>query len=293
MLTIVAFAFGLLVGSFLNVLGLRYKEGGKILSSDIVRGRSYCPACKKTLQWYELVPLVSFLVQRGRCWKCKARISLQYPFVELLSAFLTVGILSYFSHFFDIRILFQEGVNLFPLYLFTVLWLIAGYTLIVMSIIDLRFRIIPDQLNLFLAGLGLGVLLIKQNFAAFFPFQGSFLFSFQDLVVLHSSVLLSGFFAAAIAGAFFILIVLLSRGKGMGLGDVKLVIALGLLLSWPDIMLMIMLSFIIGSLYSLPLLLLKKKSVKSAVPFGPFIAVAVFATIFLGQPILSWYFSLI
>ena len=131
------FVFGTLIGSYINVLGLRYSpEAGFKLSN---KGRSHCPYCGHTLRWYELIPLFSFLIQRGKCRICRHKLSLQYPVVEILSGLVFV--------FVPMKLGFG-----FP----AMIWILAFLTFIVLSIIDFRFKVIPNKLNIFIATIEIG-----------------------------------------------------------------------------------------------------------------------------------------
>ena len=278
------FILGTAAGSFLNVLSLRYREGERIFTRDVFTGRSHCPYCGKTLNWRELIPLISFIVQKGKCRSCGRPLSLQYPFVEVLSGLIFVTFPVYFYRYFHVADLALGGQPFHWYYWILGVWIAAAGGLILMSAIDFRLRIIPDQLNLFLAFLGIILIAVNKNLS----FLGGYalLFKFTDNVLLNH-------LAAAGAGlAFFGLVILFSRGRGMGMGDLKLAGALGLLLGWPDAILSFLLSFIIGAIISLGLIFLKKKSFKDAVPFGPFLAAGVFTVMFFGEKILNYYFQL-
>ncbi len=249
MASIILFFLGLAVGSFINVLALRYKEDGRLISADIISGRSHCPYCGKTLRWYELIPLVSFFMQLGSCRHCHQRLTWQYPLVEL-----AVGL----------------AFLAFPFYPHPApLWILAVVTLLLISLIDLRLYIIPDQLNWFLILLGLALLAGK---------GATNLSVWQDQLI--------GMFAGA---AVFGVIVLLTRGRGMGLGDLKLAAALGFLFGWPDIILIVMIAFAAGGIVSLAVLGLRRKSLKDALPFGPFLAAAAVFVLLFGHYILTTY----
>ena len=129
------FAFGTFVGSFINVLGVRYSEKNGFRSA--VHGRSKCSSCKKTLKWYELVPILSFIVLGGKCRGCKAKISWQYPIVEILTGLV----------FLLVPLQLGQGIP-------ALIWVLAFLTFILISIIDLRLKIIPDKLTIFIAMLG-------------------------------------------------------------------------------------------------------------------------------------------
>lgn len=243
------FILGLAAGSFLNVLALRYREGGRIFTADVISGRSHCPYCQKTLRWYELVPLFSFIIQLGRCRHCHHKITWQYPVVEILSG-LTFVVLPWI-------------VEPAPLGILIVL------TLMLITLIDLRLLVIPDQLNWFLVLLGLAPLFIP----AFDP-----------------HLLIPKIGGALFGLVFFGLIIFLSRGRGMGLGDLKMAAALGFLFAWPSILVLVALAFILGGIWAAGVLLLGKKSMKDAVPFGPFLALAGVLVIFFGSVIINKYY---
>lgn len=232
MTTLILFLLGLAAGSFLNVLSLRYKEGAKLFSLEILTGRSRCPYCGKTLTWYELIPILSYLAQFGKCRACKHPLSIQYPVVELLSGLTFIFI--------------PQFVEPAPVGILVVL------TLILITLIDLRLSIIPNELTGFLAVLGIFTIV-------FFP--------------AHQSIFYK-IIGAVFALALFGLIIFLTKGRGMGMGDLKLAGALGLLFGWPKIVLILMAAFIIGGFWSAIILIAKKKSLKDSIPFGPFLSLA-------------------
>lgn len=286
MFWIILFIFGLAIGSFLNVVSLRYEPGNKVFDLKIINGRSHCPHCQKTLRWYELVPLLSFIVQFGKCRSCGYKLSWQYPIVELLSGLIFV--LVPFA-------LLASGYTLVAI----LIWILIFVLFLLLSIIDFRHYIIPDSINLFLAFLGIILITIYLIFPInqltnslinYNSFIGhySLLFNFSFL----SSIWLNHLFAAFIAMALVAMIIILSRGRGMGWGDFKLVGALGLIFGWPDILMILFLSFIVGSIFVLPLLIKKQKTMKDVVPFGPFLIIASILTFFLGYQIIDCYFKL-
>src|SRR3989344_759895 len=246
------FIFGLAIGSFLNVVSLRFQPKQKLLDLKIIGGRSACPHCQKTLRWYELIPLLSFIVQFGKCRSCGQRLSLQYPLVEILT-----GLIFVFVPYLLSSILNSQFSILIAV------WLLIFILFLLLSIIDFRHYIIPNSINLSLAILGMvlmGIYIFQSNNLTIqqfnnFSFLGhySLLFDFPFL----SSIWLNHFFAAFIAMAFVAAIIILSRGRGMGWGDFKLVGALGLIFGWPDISMLLFLSFIVGSVAVLPLLIKK------------------------------------
>jgi len=238
------FIFGLFIGSFLNCTVYRLEN-----SKSFLKGRSFCPNCKQTLSWLDLVPIFSFLFLKGKCRYCQKRISIQYPLVELLTGLL----------FLLIWLLASD----------IVFWFIISCFLIIIFIYDLKHFIIPDRVLFPAIIIALGYI---------------FVFKY-DLLAEH-------ILSAIGASAFFLFIVLVSRGRGMGVGDVKLAILMGLLLGFPDIIVSLFFAFLIGAIIGVGLILLKKKTLKSEVPFGPFLILGIYIALFFGDKIVNWYFTL-
>ncbi|MEK7512961.1 MAG: prepilin peptidase [Patescibacteria group bacterium] len=288
------FVFGTTIGSFLNVATLRYQPEGRLFSLADLRGRSRCPSCGTTLRWFELIPLLSFLALRGRCRSCGARISLQYPLIELLSG-CAVGLAPlFFNRFWGVsdQLFFSLGAPLTH-YLLIALWVAAVLLYLVLVVIDVRHFIIPNGVSLAIAILGLAVTANLAWYADTLPvFRSSFLSHYQLLFTPFQSVLLNHLLGVAVGGALFGLLHFLSRGRAMGFGDVKLAAASGLVLGWPDIGLAIALSFIVGGLWGSVLIVLGTRTLRDLVPFGPFFVVGVLGTVFLGAKIIGWYFGL-
>jgi prepilin signal peptidase PulO-like enzyme (type II secretory pathway) len=284
MLPVFLFILGLIVGSFLNVVSFRYfPEEKSFLSYKNWFGRSHCQHCHQKLAWFELIPVLSFLIQKGKCWVCHQKLSWQYPIVELASGF------TFLLPFYLISN-FQFPITNFQL-LSSILWILIFLIFLLIWTIDYRLYIIPNELNIALASLGIILISIKDFFNQFGEFQGSFLGSYAALFGLRQNIWLNHFAAALIAAALFGLIIYLSRGRGMGMGDLKLAAVLGLVFGWPDILLALVFSFLIGGIVSLALVVLKKKNMKSRIPFGPFIILGSLALIFFGQQILDCYFN--
>ncbi|MCL4405323.1 MAG: prepilin peptidase [Patescibacteria group bacterium] len=282
---ILLFIFGLAIGSFINVVALRYREGKSIFAD--IYGRSHCPHCGKTLRWYELMPLVSFVIQGGRCRSCHERISWQYPIVELIAGLILVLV--------PYRLMsFYHGI--YSPYLPIFIWVIAFLTLLLIAAIDFRKRIIPDSLTIFIASLGVAMFFIHASLGDFGLSNGliggTFLGSYALILFWGSSLLVNTLLGLAFGLVFVGLVYILSRGRGIGFGDVKLAAATGLLMGWPDIALALILAFIIGGIIGGLLMLLRHKSGQDSVPFGPFIAAGITLVFFLGYDILNAYFYL-
>ncbi len=286
----ILFIFGVAIGSFINVLSLRYEDGQSIFFTKRVQGRSHCMHCKKVLHWYELIPIISFVIQCGACRGCKKPLRWQYPLIELITGLLT-AILPFFlfRHLAGISLLSQDH-SLIWIYLTIGLWLVATYTCITLSAIDLRLQLIPDQSNILLGLIGIVLITIKS--LGLIPYQ-SFLGSYGATLGAPDSPMISALIAAGVALLIFGGIVFLTKERGMGMGDVKLAIPLALILGWPDSIIAFAAAFVIGSVVGLLLIARRRATMKAAVPFGPFLVIGFFVAVFYGEVLARWYFSLV
>jgi len=282
----VLFLFGLAAGSFLNVVSLRFQPGQRLLDLRIINGRSRCPHCQKTLRWYELIPLLSFIVQSGRCRSCGSRLSFQYPLVEFLSGLIFILV----PYLLTLIPYFLNSKFYIPV---IAVWILIFLLFLLLSVVDFRFYLIPDQINLLLAISGFILIIFKSMGQwSIVGSQRSFLGHYSLLFGLIENVWLNHFFAMALAMIFFAAIIILSRGKGMGWGDFKLAAAFGLIFGWPDIIVVIFLAFVIGAVFTAPLLIKKQKTMKDVVPFGPFLVIGSSLVFFLGKQLIDGYFKL-
>ena len=247
LVSIFVFLFGLTVGSFLNAVIYRLSQG-----DSAMKGRSYCPQCKHTLAWYDLVPVVSFVLLGGKCRYCKKPISWQYPIVEMATAVLFLLIL-------ESRVSSLNQVSSIEVFKLFYLWIIAAF-LVVLFAYDLRHYILPDKM-LFPA---IGIVLVYRvfevlnlnNWSLFGPPAGGFEFRIFD-------PLISGIVSGVLAAGFFLTIFLASRGRAMGFGDVKLAFFMGLFLGWPNILVALFVAFFAGAIIGVGLIALQKKQFKS------------------------------
>lgn len=291
-ISVILFVLGLAFGSFLNVVSLRYHpEGGRLFGAHIAKGRSKCRSCQKTLSWYELIPIVSFVIQGKRCRSCKAPLSWQYPIVELVSGGLFVGVPMLLRSLFPF---FVSSWGWWAFVLMSGLWIAVFLLLVIVFLIDLRWYVIPNLVNGMLFVLGLIWVVLGSIWHLFDGIsQGSFLGSYAPVFFGIENPIFSHALGLLVGGGFFMLIVLLSRGRAMGMGDVKLMAPLGLLFGWPDVLVIIFLSFVIGALISLVLMIRKKRGMADRVPFGPFIVLASAIVFFWGAGLLAAYFGII
>lgn len=247
---LLVFIYGLIIGSFLNVCIYRIPR-----EESIIFPFSHCPKCNTNLKFHDLVPVFSFIVYKGRCRYCGEKISPQYPIIEILTA--TIYILLFYKYGLSLEFLF---------------YLIIFSFLIIITVIDLKYMIIPDVLIALILGTTIAYKIIS------YLLYGNPVEFLNSILGLISSSLL------------FIIIILISKG-GMGGGDVTLIGSLGFILGFKNIVLTIFLSFILGGIISTCLLITKIKGRKDPIPFGPFIIIGFTITIFWGEPLITWYLS--
>jgi prepilin signal peptidase PulO-like enzyme (type II secretory pathway) len=286
------FVFGTAMGSFINVVALRFREDRFLFNRGSIGGRSHCPFCQKTLGWYELIPLISFVLQLGRCRSCGRRLSFQYPLVELTGGLLAFSVYYYFFMLRWLDFFPLHGGVVTALYCgVTALWCSVFFLFLLMAAIDSREYLIPDEISTFLFVLGCVWVFILWSYETIVPYSGSFLGAYASVFNFEPGVLAAHLLGAALGAGFIALIFFISRGKAIGFGDVKLMGAIGLLFGFPDIVLLTALSFILGALGSVVLLIRRTKGMKDFVPFAPFIALAAFLVFLAGKEIVAFYFS--
>lgn len=250
---------GLIFGSFSTAFSYRFPRG-----INFVKGRSFCDKCKRQIAWYDNLPLISFILLGGRCRACRKRILIRYPLIEL-------GI----ATFFLVTYLVAAGcpVNASPICLWKASLGLTFYPVVffvflltsLVFIIDLEKRIIPDEL-VFIA-LAITTL--------------SLIFVGGDQFYLR---LLS-----AVGASFALLLIhLLTRGRGMGLGDVKFALLPGLFLGWPLALVWLFASFLTGAIVAIILILLGRAKGKDKIAFGPFLAISFYLVALYGNIFLKW-----
>lgn len=248
MIATVLFIFGSIIGSFLNVVIYRLKH-----DQSFIKGRSYCPHCKKTLGFWDLIPILSFIFLRARCRYCQQKISWQYPLVELATAlawlwpYLIFGLTAQF-------------------------WLVAVITcfLIVIFVYDLRYYLILDEVVV-------PAIILVLIFDIFLSNR-----QFTDFI-----------WGGIIGGGFFLIQYLISGGKWIGGGDIRLGLLMGLLLGVAGVIAALFIAYILGALVSIGLLMSKKKKMKSRIPFGTFLSLATIVVLLYGDKLLDFYTNLI
>lgn len=254
--------FGLIVGSFLNVVIYRLENKKR----KNLGGRSFCPNCEKQIDWHDNIPVFSWLLLKGKCRHCKRKISVQYPLVELSTGalFSQVGV-SLIGQTDVVNAL--SIINLIFLLAFTA-------SLVIIYVYDLKHQIIPDEV--IYPMLVLALLFVAINALSI----GTFDFALDHVLT------------GLLAGAFFYTLALVSNGKWMGGGDIKLVTFMGLLLGWQGMLVALYVAFILGALVGGFAILTKEKKLGSKIPFGPFLVIGTFVGLFLGEKIISFYVNM-
>ncbi|OGH39337.1 MAG: hypothetical protein A3B44_02135 [Candidatus Levybacteria bacterium RIFCSPLOWO2_01_FULL_38_21] len=294
MILFLLFILGLAVGSFLNVLIDRIPQG-----ESPFKGRSYCDKCKKTLKWYDMIPVLSFLILKGKCKYCKHPISFYYPLVEIVTGILFVVV---FFFLIESRIMNHESwlTNLeFGDYLGFILnylyYLFILSSFIVIFFTDLKYGIIPDKILypaiimsfFFLFFISKEFLQLRSGQAWLsFPLQPATLVQLSTLGVYANGVYANKFLSALASFAFFLILYLITRGKGMGFGDVKLSFLLGLVLGFPKILIALYAAFLTGAITGSILIIWGKKKLKSKIPFGPFLILGAILSLFFAEYII-------
>ena len=254
---LLAGVIGLNIGSYLHVVALRWFSQ-QAESPQNLKNRSRCPQCGATLRWYELLPVISFFVQRGRCRSCKGSIHWRYPLIELVCSLVFAGIAWRFG------MSWQTGFLL-----------VVASVLIVVGLIDLDTQFIPDRLLLPLAIVATVVIVVA---------------GWANATAQTGTILGSSWYVGAALGAGSIgVIVAVTRGRGMGIGDIKLAGILGILLGGSQVLVALFAAFVIGAFVGLSLIASKRLTLKSRLPFGPFLILGWFIALIWGPAILSWY----
>ncbi len=212
-----------------------------------MKGRSFCPNCKHILVWSDLIPVLSFFLLGRKCRYCQKPISWQYPLVEVATGLL-FSFIFYSGASQSEEIAFRMVISCF---------------LIVIFVYDLKHYLIPDKVV--------------------YP---AIILSVIWLAIFGENIL-SYFYSAVLAAGFFLFFVLISKGKWMGIGDIKLGFLMGLFLGWPGILTALFLAFLFGALIGLTLVFSGRKKISSEVPFGPFLVFGTFISLFWGKDIVN------
>ncbi len=244
-MAIIFLIYGLFIGSFLNVCIYRIPAG-----ISLVKPPSSCGSCGHRLNYIDMLPVINYIINKGKCKYCKSSYSMQYPLIELLN-----GIL-----YLLVALKYGFSLN-------SILYCIIVSMLIVISMIDLKHKIIPD--GLIITGVIIGIIYI----------------------LLDKTIIFNRLIGLGMGLGLFLAIAVLTNA--MGGGDIKLMAVLGLIFGIKGVLFITLFSFVIGAVISVALLTLKMKSRKDEIPFGPFISLSALIYIFYGTEIINWYFKTI
>lgn len=253
---LVSLLIGLCIGSFLNVCIYRVPR-----DQSIVRPRSFCPECRTSIAWYDNLPVVSYLILRGRCRACQTRISPRYPLIELLTGALFVAVWNRFG----------------PDPLTLVFWVMIG-GLIIATFVDFEHMIIPDSVSLGGMVFGLAV-------SALWP-------QLHGEAGVVPSLVQSAVGLVCGSGFLWLVAMLGKRAfkkDAMGLGDVKLLGAVGSLLGVPGVIYTILVSSLIGTVVGLTLIAIGGHQWRSRLPYGPYLAIGAATWVLGGDQWWNWY----
>ena len=242
------FILGLIVGSFSNVCIYRIPK-----NESIIFPASHCPKCRSKIKPVDNIPLLSFILLKGRCRNCKSKISIQYPVVEFLTGLI----------YLIIYLIYGLSIQ-------SLIYIILSSALIIIAFIDLNEQIVPDVISF--PGIVIGFII------SFFVPYISFVNSALGVLVGGGIILIIG-----MAGS------IIFKKEAMGGGDVKLAAMIGAFLGWRYITISLFLGFFLGALAGIFLIMSKIKSKEDTVPFGPFIVLGSFITLLWGEKIISWY----
>ena len=255
-LYVAAGLLGAILGSFANVCIVRLPK-----DESIVSPRSHCRSCDHVLSWWENIPVASYIFLLGRCRMCGARVSIRYPLVELIC----VG-LSLLTWYFFLN----------PLY-YLVYFCLFVVPLVIITFIDLEHRIIPNEISI--PGI----------------FVGIAVHTFLSGGVYWRAALDSVIGLVAGGGILFLVAYVyekLRKQQGLGGGDVKLMAMLGAFFGWQGVLFILLISSVVGSVIGIIFVVILRKDIKYAIPFGPFLAFAGMIYLFLGQKLIYWYLTL-
>lgn len=247
------FVLGLIFGSFLNAVIFRLKA-----EESFITGRSKCPECKHVLGTKDLWPILSWLTLRGKCRYCRKPISVQYPLVELATGLIFLVI--YLNAVTDVSTYFLNNLQLGA-------WLIYSLFLILIFVYDYKYYLILDKV-VWPAAI---IALVLNLFIGYSWWQ----------------MLLAGI----VGGGFFLLQFLVSQGKWIGGGDIRLGFLMGIMLSWPNILAALMIAYFVGSIVGLGLIAVGRKKLSSQIPFGTFLSLATLVTMLYGNILVNWYLN--
>lgn len=253
------FIFSLCIGSFINVVIYRLPN-----HISLVTPPSHCPKCNHKLAWYDNIPLFSYIMLRGRCRYCKEKISPQYFIVEILTASLATIVFLYLGLSFN-----------------SLVGILLVYLLIPLSIIDIKYQIIPDSINIGIIIVGIIGFIVNSP-------------SYEGIITINWISKLIGFGVAALITLLFIALSKLLKKELIGGGDLKLLLSISLIVGWQQLLIIIFLSSLLVLIIGVPFgsKINKYRENPKQIPFGPYLSIVILLIFLFGPQIFEWYFSL-
>ncbi len=247
---------GIIIGSFINCILYRLEK-----NESFIKGRSYCPKCKHSLLWKELIPLISWLFLKGKCSYCRKKISIKYPIIEAITGFL-----------FLITTIFV--INNYPeFYLFfLIFYLTIVFSFLIIFFFDLKHFLVSELVILYTS-----IFVVLWSIIAFI------------LEIKTLDTLLIHLLAAVFSALFFYLLYILTKKKGIGFGDIQIIFLLGLIAGFPNILFIIFFASFFGSIVGIFLILFYNKGLKTPLPFGSFLVVLALVALFYSNLIAEIY----
>jgi prepilin signal peptidase PulO-like enzyme (type II secretory pathway) len=293
---VIIFILGAAIGSFINVLVERTSRG------ESLKGRSYCESCKKTLSPFELIPLLSYIIQKGKCKNCSAKLSPQYFIIELITAllFVLVYYLVTTNYFVSLDYLHNSlHITEFGPIIPLIYYLTITSAMIALFMSDLKYGMLYDKITIPI------IIFVIVYKIVVISFYSATMYKNLESNEFGKALISAGFveskakaatntFLYTAAGSigialFFLTLIIVTKGRGMGGGDLKLGFLIGLITGWPNMTMSLFLGFLTGAFISCILLLTKRKGIRQTIPFGPFLIAACFITMFFGDTLFGWY----
>lgn len=280
-LVVLGFVIGTILGSFAKALADRLRK------QKSLRGRSYCEACKHKLAWYDLFPVFSYFMLKGRCRYCHKKI----PFGNFLAE-ISLGIL------IAIMLLTSNiplSLLIFKIFIITILF--------ILFLTDLKTGLLPDKITYPSVGIASGYWLLACGFNSwqlyeslkisplgkyFLPPYSNYLWT---LIYRIWQPALFALLTGIVLSLFFAFLIIITKGKGMGWGDVKFVLFIGIALGFPNSVIAVFLAFLTGAIFSIGLIIFGKKSFGQTIPFGPFLSLGAYIALIWGSEVLNWYLN--
>lgn len=290
---------GIIIGTILGSFAKAVAD--RLAKQNSLRGRSYCASCKHNLAWYDLFPIISYTMLLGKCRYCHKSIPIGNFIAEIFMGIIVV--LIFLSQGFDLMLLINPTLQtilpildfLFKLFIVTILY--------ILFLIDLKTGLLPDKITFPAIGIAAGYLFVISGLKSWFLYDGlknhiigkymlpPYSNYIWELLIRVWEPALFAILTGVLISLFFVILIIVTKGKGMGWGDVKYVLFLGIALGFPNAVIGIFLAFLLGAAFSIVLIITGKKHFGQTIPFGPFLSLGAYIALLWGSQILNWYLS--